>query len=163
METAGQTGAPPPAAGLNRPALELLNSALRAVEAKDLATILDLLDEDAVVIDPNYPTPRMAGRTAIADGMRWAFGAIAAFRFEPVHAFVSASGEHAALEVEAHHMLPGGRKLELSQVFVIDARDGRVARLQAYQPNGPGGLVGVVLGLTRVARRLGLAGRRRRA
>jgi ketosteroid isomerase-like protein len=74
----------------------LLEAALRAVEAKDLTTIVGLLDDDAVLIDPNYPTPRMVGRAAITDGMRWAFGAIATFRFDPVHAFASATGEHAA-------------------------------------------------------------------
>jgi ketosteroid isomerase-like protein len=162
MEDASQTGTAPPAPGLSRSAIELLEAALRAVEAKDLATVLDLLDEDAVLIDPNYPTPRMVGRAAIGDGLRWAFGAIARLRFEPVHAFPSATGEHAALEVDCHHLLPGGRRLDFSQVFVADARDGRLIRLRAYQPNGPGGLVGLFLWLTRLARRVRtFAGRRR--
>lgn len=160
METSGQTGKPPPAAGVSRPALDLLATALRAVEAKDLPTIIELLDDDAVLIDPNYPKPRMVGRAAISDGLRWAFGTVATFGFEPVHAFSSVRGDHAAIEVECHHVLRGGRKLEFSQVFVVDAHDGRLSRLEAYQPNGSGGLVGLFLGLTRLARRLRTTGRR---
>lgn len=163
MEDADQAGASPPATGLSRPALELLETVLRAVEAKDLATIVDLLDEDAVLIDPNYPAPRMAGRDEIVDGLRWVFGAMAQLRFEPVHAFASATGDHAALEVDCRHVLPGGRALAFSQVFVADARAGRLVRLRAYQPNGPGGLVGLYLRWTRLARRVRAVAPRRQS
>ena len=139
---------------MSQTALELLQAALRAVETKDLPALLGLLDDEPILIDPNYPVPRMVGRAAITDGLRWAFGAIAELRFETVHAYVSGDGAHAAVEVDCHHVLRGGRKLEFRQVFVVDARDGRISRLQAYEPYGPGGLVGLVLRVTRLSRRL---------
>jgi ketosteroid isomerase-like protein len=136
------------------PALALLEGALRAVEAKDASTLRTLVAEDGVFVDPHYPTTPMAGRAAIEDGLRWAFGTIEAFRFEVVHTFESGDGRHAAVEVDCHHVLRGGRRLAFRQVFVVDVEGGRIRRLQAYEPYGPGGLVGWVLRLTRFARRL---------
>lgn len=120
-----------------------------------------LLDDGAILIDPNYPTPRMVGRAAIREGLRWAFATMAELRFEVVHAFVSSPGDHAGVEVDCHHVLRGGRKLAFSQVFVVDVRDGKLTRLQAYQPNGPGGLVGAYLRVARLGRRLRAAMGRR--
>ena len=145
--------APPP--GLSPTALELLQAALGAVEDKDLPGLLALLDDDAVFVDPHYPVTRMVGRAQITDGLRWAFGTIEVFRFETVHAFGSLDGGHAAVEVDCHHVLRGGRPLAFRQAFVADARSGRLTRLHAYEPYGPGGLVGLVLSLTRLGRRLG--------
>jgi Ketosteroid isomerase-related protein len=139
---------------MSQTALELLQAALQSVQTKDLPALLGLLDDESILIDPHYPMPRMVGRAAITDGLRWAFGAIVEFRFETVNAYVSGDGTHAAVEVDCHHVLRGGRKLEFRQVFVLDARDGRISRLQAYEPYGPGGLVGLVLKMTRLARRL---------
>jgi ketosteroid isomerase-like protein len=141
-------------------ALELLQAALRAVEAKDLPAVLALLDDDSTLIDPHYPVPRMVGRAAITDGLRWAFGTIVTFRFELDLAYESADRRHAAVEVDCHHVLRGGRALEFRQVFVADAQGGTISRLQAYEPYGPGGLVGLVLKVTRLGRRLRRQGRR---
>jgi ketosteroid isomerase-like protein len=154
MEAASGTGPATPAPGLSGSALDLLGAALRAVEARDLPALTDLLTDDAVFVDPHYPVPRMAGSVAIGEGLRWAFGTIEAFRFETVLGFDSGDGRHAAVEVDCHHVLRGGRQLAFRQVFVADVRDGRIIRLQAYEPYGPGGLVGLVLRLTRLGRRL---------
>ena len=149
MEAVNRTGTPTPAAGLNRPALDLLQDALRAVQAKDLPALDALVTDDAVFIDPHYPIRRMAGRGAVARGLGWSFGTIDSFRFRIVQGFQTADGEHAAVEVDCDHTLRGGRHLAFRQVFVADARAGRITRLEAYEPYGPGGLVGWVLRLTR--------------
>lgn len=154
MEATGGTGAPAPAPGLTEPALALLEGALRGVQAKDTAALRALMAPDGVLVDPHYPTPRMVGWTAIEDGLRWAFGTIEAFGFEIVHRLESGDGRHAAVEVDCHHVLRGGRRLAFRQVFVADVEDGRIGRLQAYEPYGPGGLVGLVLRLARFGRRL---------
>jgi ketosteroid isomerase-like protein len=162
MEATGGTGAPAPAPGLTGPALALLEGALRAVEAKDVATLRALVADDGVFVDPHYPAPRMVGWAAIEDGLRWAFGTIEAFGFEIVHGFETGDGRCAAVEVDCHHVLRGGRRLVFRQVFVADIEIGRIRRLQAYEPYGPGGLVGWVLRLTRFGRRLrGFGGRLR--
>jgi ketosteroid isomerase-like protein len=154
MEAADRTGASTPAPGLNRTALALIEATLRAVEAKDLAGIRALVAEDAVMIDPHYPVTRMVGWPQIGDGLRWSFGTIDTFRFRVVHGFESADGAHAAVEVACAHILRGVRPLAFQQTFVADVREGRITRLQAYEPYGPGGLVGWVLRLTRLLRQL---------
>ena len=154
MEAPRGTEPPAPAPGLTGRALDLLEAALHAVEAKDLAAVRALVAEEGVFIDPHYPTPRTIGWTAISEQLRWAFGAIETFRFEIVHAFESSDGRHAAVEVDSRHVLRGGRQLVFRQVFVVDVADGRIRRLQAYAPYGPGWLVGWVLRLTRLGRRL---------
>ena len=154
MEATDRTGTTTPATGLSGSALDLLRAALRAVESKDLEGLRRLVAEDAVLVDPHYPAPRMAGWAAIEDGLRWSFGTIEAFRFDVVHEFGSVDGAHAAVEVDSDHVLRGGRRLAFGQVFVVDVRDGRIDRLQAYEPYGPGGLVAWVLRLTRLGRRL---------
>jgi hypothetical protein len=46
--------------------------------------------------------------------------------------------------------LKGGRSLNFPQVFVFEVRDGLITRLQAYEPYGPGGMVGLFLGVQRL-------------
>jgi ketosteroid isomerase-like protein len=154
MEAASRSGAATPAPGLSGPALDLLGATLRAVEAKDLTGLRELIAHDGVFVDPHYPTPRMTGWPAISDGLHWAFGTIETFGFEIVLGFESTDGRHAAVEVDCRHVLRGGHQLLFRQVFVADVREGRITRLQAYEPYGPGGLVGWVLRLARLGRRL---------
>ena len=154
MEATRGAEPPAPAPRLTGGALDLLEAVLRAVEAKDLAAIRALVADDGVFVDPHYPTPRTVGWSAISEQLRWAFGAIETFRFEVVNGFESNDGRHAAVEVDSGHMLRGGRRLVFRQVFVADVADGRIRRLQAFGPYGPGGLVGWVLRLTRLGRRL---------
>ncbi len=125
-----------------------------AVQAKDIAAAMACFTEDGVCIDPHYPTPRMVGKAAIAEGLRWVFGAMEQLGFTPLNYFESEDKQSAAIEMATSHRLPGGRQLEFSQTFVIETRDGLVTRLQSYPPYGPGGIGGLVLGLVRLQRRL---------
>lgn len=131
-----------------------IDAALAALESKDLDRLLAHLTDDATIIDPHYPVERMVGKEAIADGMRWLFGAMVTLRFDVTDAFASTDGRRVMVELVARHVAPGDRSLEIPQVFVIDIDAGRVAGLRAYQPYGPGGPIGVFLKLTRLARRL---------
>ena len=59
----------------------LMERLFAAVEAKDLPGVLDLFADDGVLFDPHYPTPRMVGKAAIADGLTWGFGTMKTFGF----------------------------------------------------------------------------------
>ena len=132
----------------------LVDQLFAAVESKNVAAVLDFFAEDSVIIDPHYPTPRMADKAAMAEGLAWAFGTLEKMGFTAVHYFEAADGQSAAVEMDTAHRLPGGRPLNFRQTFVIETRDGRVTRLQSYTPYGPPGIGGLILKLVRLRRRL---------
>src|SRR5687768_14762239 len=129
-----------------RPRRKAVNEGLRsildrlftAVEAKDVAAAVECFAEESVCIDPHYPVPRMVGKPAIAEGLRWVFGAMEQLGFTPLNYFEARDGQSAAIEMATSHRLPGGRQLKFSQTFVIETCDGHITRLQAYPPYGPG-------------------------
>lgn len=139
---------------MSTPLRALVERAFAAVEAKDLEASLQVFAEDAIFIDPHYPSPVMTGKAAITDGLRWGFGGIKQFGFKIVNYFESADGQQAAVEMATHHVLQNGRHLQFPQAFFIEAQDNLITRLQAYEPYGPPGLVGMVLGGFRAQRRL---------
>ena len=139
---------------MTTPLRALTERMFAAVEAKDLDASLQCIADDAVFIDPHYPSPSMVGKAAITDGLRWAYKGMKQFGFEIVNYIESPDGQHAAVEMATHHVLQTGMHLRFSQAFFIDARDNLITRLQAYEPYGPAGIVGVVLGVTRLQRRL---------
>lgn len=103
--------------------------------ARDLEAVLALFAEEASVFDPHYPAPLMAGKGAIRSGFEWAFGTLQQPGFTIRHFW---AGENsAAVEVDTHHMMPGGLELNFPQVFVLEWRDGLIVRLQAYGPYPP--------------------------
>ena len=106
-----------------------------AFAAKDLDAVMALFAEDAIVFDPHYPTPLMAGKAAIRSGFAWAFGALQ----QPGFAIRNfwAGENNAAVEVDTHHVMLGGLELKFPQAFVFEWRDGLVTRLQAYVPYPP--------------------------
>jgi ketosteroid isomerase-like protein len=125
-----------------------------AVEAKDSQAVLALFADDAVIVDPHYPVPRMVGKEAIADGLRWAFANLKSFSFPIVSYCESEDGLHAAVEVATGHVARGGMRLNFPQAFMIDTRNDRITRLQAYTPYGPNGIGGLFLKAARLQRRL---------
>jgi len=133
---------------------DLLERDLRAVESRDRQAVLDCFAPDGVLIDPHYPQPRMQGHAQIGAGLDWVFAGMASMRFDIVGFFESADGAGAAAEVESHHQLTGGRRIEFTQTFVVQTRDGLITRMQTYLPYGPPGMAGVVLGLQRLRHRL---------
>ncbi len=125
-----------------------------AIAAKDVEAALALCADDAVFVDPHYPTPRMIGKAAIAEGLRWACASMKTMSFPITTYCESEDGRHAAVEVATAHVLGTGAPLSFPQTFVIDTRDGLITRVQAYGPYGPGGIGGLFLGLIRLKRRL---------
>lgn len=106
-----------------------------AFAAKDLDAVLALFADEAVMFDPHYPTPLMPGKAAIRSGLEWAFGALQ----QPGLTIRNfwAGENNAAVEVDTHHVMPGGMELNFPQAFVLEWRDGLITRLQAYVPYPP--------------------------
>ena len=119
----------------------------------NLTTILSCFADDALVIDPHYPEPRMQGKAAISAGLLWAFGSMRKMGFKIIKYYEAPDGTSAAVEIDTAHVLKSGMKLRFPQVFIIDVRDGKVTRLQAYEPYGPNGVGALLLGLARLQRR----------
>lgn len=139
------------------PTRRLVERTFRAVEAKNLDGVLACFAAGAEMFDPHYPTPLMVGHAAIADGLRWGFASMERFGFTVTNYFESPDGSSAALEVDSHHVLKVGMKLDFPQAFFVTVRDGTITRLRAYEPYGPNGIGGAVLGLSRLGRLVGKA------
>jgi ketosteroid isomerase-like protein len=133
---------------------DLVMRTFATVEAKDLDAMTTLFADDAVLIDPHFPTLQMQGKTAIMENFHEAMAGMESFGYTIVNYFESANGQSAAVEAATHHVVKGGMKLNFPQVFVFEAADGRITRMQAYEPYGPHGIVGVFLFLGRLKRSL---------
>jgi ketosteroid isomerase-like protein len=132
----------------------LVSRIFSAVEAKDLDLMMSHFSDDAILIDPHFPVGRLDGKGAIKEGMRGAFAGMQSFGYSVVNYFESENGQHAAVETATHHIVTQGWKLDFLQVFVFDAIDGRITRMQAYEPYGPNGFMGAFLFLARLNMRL---------
>ena len=132
---------------------DLVTSTLATIEAKDLDAMMRLFADDAVLIDPHFPTPRMQGKAAITEGFRGAMTGMQSFGYDIVNYFESANGQGAAVETATHHVVQRGMKLNFPQVFIFEVADGRITRLQAYEPYGPHGIMGIFLFLVRLPKR----------
>jgi ketosteroid isomerase-like protein len=120
----------------------LVDDLFAKIERKDLDGVIQCFAEDAVFFDPHYPAPRMAGRRAIRDGLEWSFALLEKFGFPVVNYFENAEHDAAAIEVATAHVLNGGTPMDFPQLFVVEARDGLITRLQSYLPYGPSTPVG---------------------
>ena len=120
--------------------------------AKDVGGALALFADDAVLIDPHYPEPRMQGRTAIERGLRWGLSSLEKPGFALRNSAVN--GDVGFFEVDTKHKLTIGLTIAFDQVFVMEARDGRITRLQAYEPYPAPGIAGLIRRSTRLAWRL---------
>lgn len=133
---------------------DLVTRTLTAIEAKDLGAMMSLFADDAVLIDPHFPMPQMQGKATITENFQGALTSMESFGYTIVNYFEDANGLGAAVEIATHHVVKGGKKLNFPQVFVFEVADGRITRMQAYEPYGPHGIVGIFLSLARLKRRL---------
>ncbi len=131
----------------------LITHIFATVEAKDLDAMMSVFAEDAIVIDPHFPTQRMQGKAAIMEGLRGAMAGMRSFGYTIVNYYESENGQGAAVETATHHIVKQGMKLNFPQVFIFDAADGRITRMQAYEPYGPHGITGTFLFLARLKNR----------
>jgi len=125
-----------------------------AVERQDLPAALAMFADDAVMTDPHYPNPTMCGKAEIEAGLRWGFGSMRKFGFPIEQVYFAPDGQSAAVEVATHHILKVGMHLRFPQMFAVELRNGKITRLQAYEPYGPHGIAGAVLIITRVIKAL---------
>ena len=132
---------------------DLITRTFAAIEAKDLDGMMSVFADDAVVIDPHFPTPRMQGKADITDGFRGAITGMRSFGYTIVNYFESENGQRAAVGTATHHVVKQGMKLNFPQVFIFETADGRITRMQAYEPYGPHGIVGFFLFLGRLKNR----------
>ena len=132
---------------------DLVIHAFATLQAKDLETLMNLFAEDAVIIDPHFPTPRMQGQAAIRKGFREAMSGMHSFGYTIVNYFESENRQGAAVETATHHVLKQGMERNFPQVFIFEVADEHITKLQAYEPYGPHGIMGVFLWLARLANR----------
>jgi ketosteroid isomerase-like protein len=132
---------------------DLVISTFATLQAKDLETLMHMFAEDAVVIDPHFPTPRMQGKATIRKGFWGAMSGMRSYGYTIVNYFESENGQGAAVETATHHVLKQGMERNFPQVFIFEVADEHITRLQAYEPYGPHGIIGVFLWLARLANR----------
>jgi ketosteroid isomerase-like protein len=132
----------------------LAHALFAALAGRDPAEISGLFTEDCVCVDPHYPEIEMRGRAAFDRGMEWGLGSIEQFGFSIVQAFESDDRMNVAIEVDTHHVLKGGKRLDFPQVFIVEARAGHIASLRAYEPYRPNGIGGFLLRLSHIKARL---------
>lgn len=132
---------------------DLVRRAFATLQAKDLETLMQLFAEDAVVIDLHFPTPLMQGKVTIRKGFREAMSGMRSFGNTIVNYFESENGQDAAVETATHHVLKQGMERTFPQVFIFEMADEHITRLQAYEPYGPHGIIGVFLWVARLANR----------
>ena len=92
----------------------------------------------------------MEGKTAITEGFRGAMSGMHSFGYTTVNDLESADGQRAAVETATHHVVTRGINLNFPQMFVFEVADGRIKRMQAYEPYGRHGLMGFFLFLSRL-------------
>ena len=132
---------------------DLITRTFATVEARDLDAMMSLFVDDAVVIDPHFPTPQMQGKAAITEGFRGAMTGMRSFGYTIVNYCESEKGQSAAVETATHHVIKQGMKLNFPQVFIFEASNGYITRMQAYEPYGPHGIMGFFLFLARLKNR----------
>ena len=137
-----------------RPLHDLVIRTFAAIEAKDLDAMMSLFADDALLVDPHFPKARMQGKAAIAKGFGEAISEMQSFGYTIANYCESENERCAMVEMATHHVLKRGKKLDFPQVFVFEAVDGRVTRLQAYEPYGPHGVYGFFLALVRLKDRI---------
>jgi len=110
--------------------------------AKDLVAALSFFADDAVLIDPHYPVPRMKGRAAIERGLKWGLASLETPGFSIRNRATQGALEF--YEVDTKHKLKFGPTIAFDQVFVVEIRDDKIVRMQAYEPYPAPGIAGVV-------------------
>lgn len=136
------------------PVYEITDALFRALGRGDKEASVAAFADDAVIFDPHYPKPAMKGVAEIRAGLDWGFGSMKTFGFDIRHYFPGSDGLSGAFEVDTHHVLKIGKKLDFPQVFIVETDGKKVTALRAYEPYGPNGMGGFFLGLTRLKKRI---------
>lgn len=126
------------------------NGIVDAVEAKNINAILDCYQDDVDFIDPHYPKVHMKGKEGVFKGLTWGFKSVKKFKFSLINYFENKEGTAASIEYDTSIELSNGKKLNYPQVFIIETKNGKISRLQAYETYGPHGMLKIILLVTRL-------------
>jgi ketosteroid isomerase-like protein len=135
-------------------AYDLMDGIFKALGRGDKEAVMAAFAGDAVLFDPHYPQPLLRGTAEIRAGLDWGFKSMRTFGFDIKHYFPGKEGRSGAFEVDTHHVLKIGKKLDFPQVFVVETDGNKVTALRAYEPYGPNGMGGVFLGVERLKRKV---------
>jgi ketosteroid isomerase-like protein len=105
---------------------DLVIRTFATLQAKDLEMLMHTFAEDAVVIDPHFPTPRMQGNATIKKGFREAMSGMRSFGYTIVNYFESENGQGAAVETATHHVLKQDGKRCAYQLHQWDSYCGTI-------------------------------------
>jgi len=98
----------------------LIDGVFKALGRGDKEAAIAAFADDASIFDPHYPQPLMRGKAAIRAGLDWGFGSMKSFGFDTKHYFPGKDGLSGVFEVDTHHVLKIGKKLDFPQVFVVE-------------------------------------------
>ena len=125
---------------------QILQHLFERMMAKDVAGMLDMFRDDAVLFDPHYPVPMMEGKAAIERGLHWAMGVIVKPGFTLTRIW-SEDGV-GLVEISTDHLFRGGQSIQFDQVFRFEINDEKITRFVAFTPHGPPGIGGWMAFLT---------------
>lgn len=134
---------------------ELIKRFFKAVESKEPDAVMAFFHDDAEFLDPHYPNVHMKGKDQILKGITWGLNGVKTFNFSEMNYFENKNGSSASIEYDTRLELKNGQKLHYQQVFIIETKDGKISRCQAYETYGPHGMHKVMLMVTRLFNRLG--------
>jgi len=84
---------------------DLVIRTFATVEANDLEAMMSLFADDAIVIDPHFPTPQMQGKAVITEAFRGAMSGMRSFGYTIVNYCESENGQCAAVETATNARL----------------------------------------------------------
>lgn len=141
---------------INQTLSKIINDFFKAVETKNLDAVLGYFHTEAEFLDPHYPNVHMKGHDEIREGLSWGFKSVKKFNFTEENYFENENKTSAAVEMATKIELSGGQKLSYTQVFILEIKQGKIYRCQAYETYGPHGMLNVTLKITRIIKRLKL-------
>lgn len=139
---------------INQSLSKIINDFFKAVEAKDLNAVLDYFHIEAELLDPHYPNVHMKGHDEIRDGLTWGFNSVKKFNFTEENYFENENNSSAAVEMATKIELSGGKKLSYTQFFILETKQGKIIRCQAYETYGPHGMHNISLKISRLIKKL---------
>lgn len=126
---------------------EEIEAIFKSFERKDLNEIMDHFSDDAILIDPHYPIPKMIGKKMITKGLTWGLKTLVSARFKTENFWIS--GNEGAIRLKTNHVLKGGKELDTIQVFLFTLnQEKKITYLQSFVPYRPSGLSGLISRIT---------------
>ena len=113
---------------------------------RNLEAMLEMIHDDAVLIDPHYPVMRMEGKAAVTQGLTWGLETLVKPGFKVRQFYESKNG--GMVEVDTHHVLKGGMEVKFDQAFAFEVCDGQFIRIQAFVPYRQPGIGGWIPRIT---------------